>query len=373
MHASTRTAGAILVTLLMAGACGSDDVEATPLPTSASTSTTTLSGEDTSTDSASPEPGTDDDGASDASTDPTDEVDAVTLCTAAPRSTTTLIPSPPWSDGVARTLELRIGREDSRRELPDGLSRTPVQLTVEDDDGDGWTFLWAAEPTLLDDLGIPAELLDEAAPLLAEVPPQRIRYRIGGERAWLGVTNPDEVRQAALDTIDILGEIIPAEDLALEQTRQLFAGMPDEALTQIFAEEPQVLHSLEGIELAVDEVLEFRDLLPNTLGGEPFPATTTIEILDLVDDDGCVAIQVRVVPDAEAFIPILMESLRQAFPATATDTEIEDAAESFEIENLILGQYDYASGYFRSVTATQRISDGTSERVDTKIISDVTD
>lgn len=55
-----------------------------------------------------------------------------------------------------------------------------------------------------------------------------------------------------------------------------------------------------------------------------------------------------------------------------SEDQLGVAAESFEIESLIVGQYDYASGYFRSITATQRLSDGLMERVDTKIIVDIT-
>ena len=371
MHYSTRKATTVLVALIMAGACGNVEAESAPSPASPSTSTTTLSGEDTSAGSTVPQPGTDDDEVSDASTDSIEEASAAIACTAAPQSTTTLDLSPPWSEGVVRTLELRIGREGSSRPPPAGLSLTPVQLTVEDGDGDGWTFLWAAEPTLPGNLEIPAHLLDETAQFLARVPPQRIRYRIGEERAWMGATNPDEIRQVVLNTMEILGED-PEMEGGLEQALHFYANMPDENLTEMFTQEPKLLHSLEGIELAVDEVLEFSDMLPNTLGGEPFPATTTIEILDLVDEDDCVAIQMRVVPDSEVVASILTETLRQAFPATATDAQVEAAVQSFEIENLIIGQYDYASGYFRKVTVTQRISDGTTEQVRIKIISDVT-
>ncbi len=359
-----------LVVLLSLGvaACGSSETRSAT-PTTATSTTTTV--DEVATAEETQSQGADGSGTAEDSSGATGESGAV-FCAAAPESTDSVVALPPWSDGVERAIELQIGREDSRQQISTGLSRTPVQLTTEESADGGWSFLWAAEPTLVDDLAIPPQLLDQAAPLLAEVPQQLIRYRLSENRTWLGVDNPEEIRQAALDTVDILGNILPTEVPALEQTRQLFATMPDENLGQIFSEEPQLLHSLEGLELAVDEVLEFRDLLPNALGGEPFPATTTIEVVDLIDGDGCVAIRMRVVPDSEDFVPILMETLRQSFPATTTEEELGTALNSFEIENLIVGQYDYGSGFFRRITATQRFSDGTQERVDTKIITDVT-
>jgi hypothetical protein len=294
------------------------------------------------------------------------------LCKPAPESTTSVLAEPPWALGVERDIEIQIGRSNTSREVPTGLSRTPVKLTVEDNIDDGWSFLWAAEPTLLDDLDAPEAVLEQGERLLAEAPQQLIRYRLSNERAWLGVDNPDELRESLVATKDLLTELT-GNDRTLQEAFNVLTRLPDENLEMLFAREPQLLHFLEGIEVSVDEVVEFRDFIPNALGGAPFPATTTIKIVDLVDNDGCVAIEVRTIPDPEGFVDIMIETLQQTFPAGTTDDELESAATSFDVENRYVGQYDYESGFFQSVTRTQRISDGQEERIDTRIVRDVTE
>ncbi len=294
------------------------------------------------------------------------------LCEPAPEATASVIAEPPWAPGVERDIEIQVGRENTSREVPTGLSRTPVQLTVEDSIDGGWSFLWATEPTLLDDLDAPEAVLEQADRLLDEAPRQLIRYRLSNDRVWLGVDNPDELRESVVAATSLLTELV-GNDRASREAFEVLTRLPDENLEQLFAQEPQLLHFLEGFEVSVGEVVEFRDFIPNALGGEPFPATTTIKIADLVDSDGCVAIEVRTITDPEAFVDIMMQTLKETFPAATTDDELESAATSFAVENLNVGQYDYESGFFRRVTSTQRISDGQEERIDTRIVLDVTE
>ena len=68
-------------------------------------------------------------------------------CTPAPEDLDRVDLTPPWSDVTERQLELRLRREDSRRDTPDGFSRTPVDLTIEQLDGE-LSFRWASRTTL---------------------------------------------------------------------------------------------------------------------------------------------------------------------------------------------------------------------------------
>lgn len=296
---------------------------------------------------------------------------AVSLCEPAPAGTTTVLPLPPWTEGVQRELELQIGRSNTVSPTPEGFSRTPVNLTVEAGTDHGWVMRWELESTVLDGIDVPEEAREMTAELLSSLPPQQIGYELRADRVWLGVTNAEEIRAATMEMLDLVFDL-HGDDPAVGQTRDLFESMPDDALARLYSEDPQVFHVLEGIELTVDDPIEFPDQLPNALGGEPFPAVTTVEILEVEDDDGCIAIQMQVLPDPERVMSILMDTLASFLPPGTSQQELEAAAEGFEIENRIVGQYDLGSGYFRRITATQRVGDGAMERVDTKIITDLT-
>ncbi len=294
------------------------------------------------------------------------------LCTPAPAATTSVLPRPPWAEGVERDLELEFGRQDLLSDPAAGLSLTPARLTVEGGENSEWSFEWEAESTVTEALPLPPESLRQQEPLLAEIPLQRVRYRLGEYRQWLGIDNPDEIRQSALTGLDFVAEAMPAEQQLIEQSRQLFAGMNDEQLSVAFAGDPIVFHTLEGAELEVDGVIEFEDLLPNALGGEPIPSITTVRVAELIDDDGCVAIEMRMVPDPEQLIAIVVDTARATFGSELTEAELEAFAESLEVESVIGGQYDHGSGFFRRVASIQRVAIGFEERIDTRIITDVT-
>ncbi len=288
------------------------------------------------------------------------------VCEPAPLTTSSIVPWPPWSSGGARQLELRTRRDDSGQPTIDGAAVTPVLLEFSPVESGGWSFLWQAQPTLLGDLGLSPQVLDAVSQLVAAVPPQRIRYRLDPNRYWLGVDNPDEVRDSILLTLDALGPFLGD---STEQTKAIFAEMSDEALGVVFAEEPALMHVLEGIEFIVGEVVSYPDQLPNAFGGRPFPATTSFEVVDLVDADGCISIQQLTRPDPEQFAEIMAESLADAFGSSDDDAE----QESLEIETRVIAQYDFGSGFFRRIQATRRINSGDEERLDTVIIVDVTD
>ncbi len=223
-------------------------------------------------------------------------------------------------------------------------------------------------------MGLSPEELESLENLIAEIPKQRIQYQVDTSGIYLNATNQDQIRADMSITLEALieSELIPG----IEQATTLLASMTDEQLAQLLTEPVQVYHSMAGVQLDLNTPIGFDDELPNTLGGEPFPAATTIEATNLVDDDGCVEITYRTTLDPELALPLLFESVARAFdledPNEQEHAELEAMVESFQIENLIVGQYDTATGLFYRVTATQTITDGSDEQVDTTVITDVT-
>ena len=294
-------------------------------------------------------------------------------CTPAPESIEQVATLPPWANGTERHLEVESWREDTSQPEAAGTRLTSARLTLDVNVATGgWNFVWDAGPTTFDESTVTEQLFDEAAPLLAQMPEQLIRYQLDNDRFWLGVDNPDEIRATAVKVAELTAQVAPSDSDLMAQARELYETLPDAEIGLLFSEEPQILHSLEGLELAVGEMIEFSSLLPNALGGDEIPAVTTIEIVDLVDDDGCVAIEMRVIPEPGALGAIMAETLRLRFPDFTDDGAFEAAANSMEIESTYQGQYDFGSGFFRKVTETKRISDASMSRVDTTIITDVT-
>jgi hypothetical protein len=170
--------------------------------------------------------------------------------------------------------------------------------------------------------------------------------------------------------------LAPPGDESIADLRAYVTGLSDADVSFLYGQHQQLLHVFEGLELRVDEVLELQGGLPNPFGGPDLPAKVTLELVELVDADGCVAVEMRTVPDAEQALPIIMESARTSFGgAELTDEERqrdEAMAAEFRIETVATGQYDVATGSFVRVASTQRVSGGGEERVETVTITDVT-
>jgi hypothetical protein len=299
-------------------------------------------------------------------------------CTPAPEGTTVVDPRPDWDQVDERRLTHQRLRVDSRSTGPEVSGVTPARLSVVDADATGWELVWESERTIAEALELPPELVAQAVDLIDEVPQQRVSYRLDrASRRWLGVTNAEELRADVETTFGFLADSGQFAAGTLDDMSSAFAAMPDEGLALVFAQSMQAFHALEGVELEVGQPVEGPNESPNPVGGSPFPARSTVEITELIDVDGCVSIELRTEIDGEQALPLIMSSVRQLFPELEADTEQDQAeldalARSFDLEHLIVGQYDPGTGFFHRVTATRRIDNGVDHQANTIIITDVT-
>ncbi|MDA3038379.1 MAG: hypothetical protein O3C27_02415 [Actinomycetota bacterium] len=296
------------------------------------------------------------------------------LCQPASDATTSVVVGPPWSDGVVRDLLFERSRRDSRtRDLERFVGVTPVRLTVAEAAG-RLSFSWESESTVFDESTFFRDMgAVEMIAVLDSLPPPSLRYSVSGERG-VEIENIEDLRAWPAKFLRSFASASSESERLeqVEQVEQMYAAMPSEVIAERFADLPGLLHYLDGSEFRPGEVREVPDLVPNLLGGEPIPATTRHEVLDLIDDDGCVAIKVRTVPDTEAFTAVVLETLRQRLPGSLTEEDLRAELGRLEIELTTIAQFDVGSGFVRRVTSTQRIGSGSHIRIDTTVITDMT-
>lgn len=291
-------------------------------------------------------------------------------CTPAPTDMVSVWMAPIWQVGDIRELIQYKQRIDSRSPEVVGFSETPIRLQVLAADDATVTFEWRPEVTDLSSLiqtPLAAALIGD---LLDDLPPQPIVYRIGPTVQLEAVENIHELRSYTADLYQALGKALPG----LEGAAEMVLDLPDETLGQLLAKDVLTIHGLEGLEIGVNDAIMIDDELPNPFGGDALAAKTRIDLTDLVDSDGCVQARMVTELDAETALPALLNAL-----ATLTgDDDVDNAelaavAASFSIVNTVVGQWDAGSGLFRTIVATQSINDGLIQRVDTRIIIDITD
>jgi hypothetical protein len=214
-------------------------------------------------------------------------------------------------------------------------------------------------------MAVPPELES----ILEDAPLQRIEYVIDSDGAYAGITNVEEVRQSALDALDVLGPLIGDDD-TIAQIEDLYRSLPDPQVELLFAEDVAVFHVFDGILLDPGTVFEGADVLPNAFGGEPFPSTTTLAVSEVPDADGCLTVTMTTIPEPSELARIISETVESTL---GTRLDEADVLEQFGVRNEIIARVDPSSGSVRSIEATQELTAEGETRVETTRIDEVVD
>ncbi len=273
-----------------------------------------------------------------------------------------------WVDGEQRTLELEISKDRPVTEQASSVTVVDLRATALPDGR--WSMEWANQETAISDLGLPDAVLGEAEEALARVPKVEIDYTLSARGFIESIDNTAEIRAAMTETLNLLAELQPGDAALLELT-ELYTQLPDEQIQVLFTEDVQLFHAFDGISLAVDNPLSGADLLPNSLGGAPFPAITTLAIDELAGDDGCVRVSIRTIPDPDRFAEIVAQTVADVFGEDTVDGD-SDPYDGMSVENLIVATVDGRTGRVLRVDATQSIDLLGDSRTDRKTVSDIT-
>lgn len=217
--------------------------------------------------------------------------------TATPRATTPSFDAafsfcPTWRQDDSIVVEfarrVEISGSEGREE-----QATQAGISVVEISNDGYVFEWVNRSP---DLGPLAEAIgfDPAGADLLEVAQEfsEIPFLVETDEcgAFIGIRNWHELQDGGVRLMDTL-----AVGLAEESGEDL-EGLRDtihellstqEATEAIFARWPALYFSPYGIEIGLDELIEFETYLPNPLGGPPLLAKGTFELALVEPGDRC--------------------------------------------------------------------------------------
>ena len=274
-----------------------------------------------------------------------------------------------WAVGDARQLEVRTAV--SADEAPDLslVDGNVVSLRITGD-GDLRTAVWeSANSTLIDLLVLPAGFAGEVERTGSAVPGDRFEYLIDGNA--VSIVDLDRMRQNVLDLLDQL-QLDGALDAHSTLRNQMSVDDIDDAtLSGLLIRRPTIYHVLDGHELDRDVAVSFPDVLPNGFGGEPFPATSTVLVEGMLDDEGCVSIVQRTVPEPNAFRRIFAAEIERRGAPTSGPV-FEAALEEFSIERRYIGQFDGGTGRLWRIRGEQITQAGQQRQHAVTEITDVT-
>ncbi len=236
-------------------------------------------------------------------------------------------------------------------------------LSVEDAADGGWTFDWVS--------GRSAYFGDEdptrSVPAALTAPWGNVVYRLGPDRSWQGVQNLDELREA-------IAALFGAEGQAADDIADLFQQIPDDAFAASVSQTQRILHVVENWGPVTADRQSGPDTLYNFFGADPFPAISDIQMVQAIDEYGCVGIWMETELDVEQATDAVAATLRLLLPGEpVTTAQAEEAAEELEVARRLYARYDYHTGFLVEVIAVQNISVSGFQLEVTTIISDVTD
>lgn len=262
---------------------------------------------------------------------------------------------PPWRTGEQRVYEI-VSRIDYGGGLAAGLPDPSwAWLRVGAATDDGFEMAWDAVPP---DVALTVSQFDGVA-----LTPTSAHYEWGAAGDEPHVTNPFELGLWLGDAIDSTRLGLPAvQSASFDQNVAHYETMSGNQLDHVFLAPATVLHSLEGIEVEVDEVLDVQRSFANGLTDVPLQIQSTVEIVELVDSSGCVTLRITGAPDVAEFATLMAD-------AAGTD---EAVSGTFELEQVLVAQYDAGSGYIKSVTITDTVKGGGINVTETTTILDIT-
>ena len=321
-----------LAGVLVSGCAGTDATSTTATnqapsePATADNSTTTEQTTAATTSSAAPE----------------QEQEA--LCTGGAGDPGIEVPST-WGDGIDRELEIHLETVDPRPDLSSS-STTPYNLTATSNE-QGTLYELTAGVTDISSLGIPEQHFPSET--FDQLPREHLVYLVDENGVFQSIQNIDEVRANTVKGLEFLASRASNSDVeAYEQTAAVFNSLGDAELGQIFGERAMVMHAFDGMLLNEGQEIQSPDVLPNSFGGEPFPAKTTITHLTGVDEDGCEVILISTTLDPEETTRIVSETIGEVF-----DVDSPQPQEIFDIQNTTVLQFDGGANEVRRITAQQ--------------------
>jgi hypothetical protein len=205
----------------------------------------------------------------------------------------------------------------------------------------------------------------------------RIEYETDETGAYLDLRNWNEIQVRMAAIFDALKEQLKKSglpedqvDQIMDETSRVFSTKEGFEATSI--DEIQLYHFLLGGTYGLNRPVEYEDVLPNPLGGEPFPSQAEIVFKEYDADSGHAIFEWRQTLDPERTTAILLETMIELMRRLGTPTPEEPEVPDFVIEDRATFVVDVETGWAVLVEYTRRTTIGAERRVETMSIYDKT-
>jgi hypothetical protein len=283
-----------------------------------------------------------------------------------------------WQEGDTRSYELTTYRKDSGGEGQEQERRvaTDIQITVLDSMDTGYALEWVYGESRLVEPATP--VLPSLEEFLQQPAGLRIEYATDRFGAYRELRNVEEVQsfvEAMMEQIlDQMAEAGGSEE-EIEGTRRIIQQLLSDptGMETLFLQEVQLFHALNGFLFDSLEPIQYEDLLPNALGGEPIPSQVTIRPTRYSAAQSCARIEWTNEIDAEKARESIVEGLMAQAERLGLELEPPEPGElpeGFTIRDELQFDMDLASVWPRRIHAQRTIQIGERARIDERTFVD---
>lgn len=266
-------------------------------------------------------------------------------CQPAPHYTTYIWLYPPWTVGTSRDLHVIVTEKTD--ETGAETTALALKLDVVDNSDDVLSFQWRRREVVTLQYGSATTLpAGEVSAIYGEFD---LDYQLDANRFWAGVTNVEDLRS---DVHTFLLQAADETGLDPASAFAFFDGLTDQEFGDRLSDDPYIYHGLEDLLLDVGDPLSYDSAVIDPYTSEEIPALGTVELTELVGEDGCVVIVDVITSDANS-----MDLLRNGIT---------------QIRTTMTTRYDFTTGFIHSIEFAEQttFTDGWWKRVTT--ITDVT-
>lgn len=282
---------------------------------------------------------------------------------------------PHWKQGDSFDVIMTRARNksvDGQSSLS-GKTHTRVTIDVLSADDKGYLVGWTAGETTFEDPAPSESFLRQVVGLMKGM---QIVLQLDERGTIRGVQNWKELRNETLKVMDALLAKTPdsqkgsADQTLMSNLRAQWETMftTKEQVEQLCTRDARVYFMVLGRKYVLNEPYEYNDLLPNPLGGDPFP-TRARSILKTFDKrSGQAVLSWNQTTDPEQAARILESMIKDLAARRGKKSPEEAFAKTISMEDKADIVVDVRTGWVNRLTLTRSVNLGTRTQTDTTTI-----
>ena len=278
---------------------------------------------------------------------------------------------PHWKTGDSFDLTITRAREKSvdGRSALTGKTHTRFAVQVLSADADGYLLGWTAGDTTFEDPSPSESFLRQVVGIMKGMQIVLILDRQGTIR---GVQNWEALRSETVKVMDAL-LTKTADSPQGNNDHRLMSNLraqwetmftTKEQVEQLCTRDARIYFKVLGRRYRVNEPYEYPDLLPNPLGGEPFPTRARILLKTFDQQSGQAMLSWKQAIDPKAAARILESMIKDLAARRGKKTPDGEFAKAISMEDHADIEVDVRTGWVTRFTRTQSVNLGTRGQTD---------